>query len=282
MPMSLIGAHVSIRGGLPRAIERGASLSCEAIQIFTKNQLQWKSPHLKLEQSMEFYRKWRDSNIKEVVAHASYLINLASEGELRSKSILAAIDEVMRCRELGIKYLVLHPGSHGGAGVKDGLARVVDALQEVLLRTEDVKTKLLLETTAGEGFSLGGDLSHFEFLFSSLDEHPRLGLCLDTCHLFASGYELASRESYERLISTVDKYVGIGRVGCWHLNDSRYERGSKKDRHAHIGDGHIGIDAFAHIVTDERWRQTPCVLETPKDGRGDEGNLALLRKLRGY
>ena len=152
----MIGAHVSIRGGLHRAIERGESLSCEAIQIFTKNQLQWKSPPLKLEHSIVFYKKWQESYVKDIVAHASYLINLASEGDLRFKSISAAVDEVSRCRELGIGCLVLHPGSHGGVGLEKGLMRMADALKEILARTDDAKTKILLETTAGEGFSLGG------------------------------------------------------------------------------------------------------------------------------
>lgn len=280
--MALIGAHVSIRGGLHRAIERGESLSCEAIQIFTKNQLQWKSPPLKLEHSIMFYKKWQESYVKDIVAHASYLINLASKGDIRLKSISAAVDEVSRCRELGIGCLVLHPGSHGGVGLEKGLMRMADALKEILARTDDAKTKILLETTAGEGFSLGGDLSHFGALLELLDGNSRIGVCLDTCHLFASGYELAPRESYERFLSIVDKYVGIDRVGCWHLNDSHYDRGSRKDRHAHIGEGCIGIDAFAHILTDERWKHVPCILETPKDGHGDEGNLSILRKLRGY
>lgn len=280
--MALIGAHISVRGGLSKAIDRGKSLSCEAIQIFTKNQLQWKSSPIKLEESMAFYKKWQESDIKEIVAHGSYLINLASEGDLRVKSICATVEELKRCNELGISSLVLHPGSHGGAGVDVGIKRVAQALKEVLERTEELKTRVLLETTAGEGFSLGGDLAHFGEIMELLDGHFRIGLCLDTCHLFASGYELSSLEGYERLILMVGKYVGLERVGCWHLNDSRFERGSRKDRHAHIGDGKIGIDAFANILTDRRWERVPCLLETPKEGRGDEGNLALLRKLRGH
>lgn len=280
--MSLIGTHVSVAGGVWLALKRGDSLGCESIQIFTKNQLQWRAAPLSGSACEKFMNAWMQSSITRIIAHASYLLNLASEGETRNRSLAALADEIRRCDQLGIDDLVLHPGSHMGAGVERGKALVVEALNQVISRSEGSRVRVLLETMSGQGHTLGATLEEIAWIMDRVDEPSRLGLCLDTCHLFASGYELRGRVSYDRLVRSVERLFGAENVGCWHLNDSRKEIGSRLDRHEHIGEGQIGVEVFSSIVSDPRWRDTPCLLETPKEGPGDEGNLALLRKLRGY
>ncbi|HAA47478.1 MAG TPA: endonuclease [Synergistaceae bacterium] len=280
--MSLIGAHVSVSGGLHRAIERGEALGCEAIQIFTKNQLQWRASPIPQAASERFLKAWIESSIRKVVAHGSYLINLAGSNEIRKKSIDALSDELLRCDQLGIDDLVLHPGSHRGDGWEVGFSRVVSALEAVLDRTESLRVRILLETMAGQGDGIGSSLEELAALFDALEVAERIGICLDTCHLFVAGYEIRSREGYERILRRVDKYFGLERVGCWHLNDSKEEKGVRRDRHQHIGAGKIGNDAFGRIVSDPRWEDTPCIIETPKEDQGDVRNLSILRKLRGF
>lgn len=280
--MSLIGTHVSVAGGLWMALERGDALGCESIQIFTKNQLQWRAAPLSSSTCERFMNAWRQSSISRVIAHASYLLNLASEGETRSRSITALADEIRRCDQLGIDDLVLHPGSHLGAGVETGRVLVAEALNHVISRTAGSRNRVLLETMSGQGHTLGSTLEELAWIIERVDDPARLGICLDTCHLFAGGYELRGRVSYDRLVRSVERLFGTERVGCWHLNDSRMDMGSHLDRHEHIGEGQIGVEVFSCAVSDPRWEDTPCLLETPKEGPGDEGNLALLRKLRGY
>ncbi len=280
--MSLIGTHVSVAGGVWLAPERGDSLGCESIQIFTKNQLQWLAAPLSDSACERFMNAWRQSRISKIVAHSSYLLNLASEGETRTRSLAALADEIRRCEQLGIDELVLHPGSHLGEGIGPGRALVAEGLKQVIDKTGSSRTRILLETMSGQGNTLGSSLEELAWIIESLDDNSRLGVCLDTCHLFAGGYELRGRVSYERLVRSVERLFGIGRVGCWHLNDSKKDMGSHLDRHQHIGEGQIGVEFFSCIVSDPRWGDTPCLLETPKEGSGDEGNLALLRKLRGF
>ncbi len=279
--MPLLGVHSSVAGGLARAFDRGEALGCDAVQIFTRNQLQWHGADISLGESQEFFRRWGQSSVREVVAHASYLINLAGVPELRAKSVDALVREISRCDALGIDLLVLHPGSPRETDEVRGIEILGNSLRRVLADSEDSRVCLLLETMAGAGNTLGGKLEHFSAVLDLLEDHPRIGLCLDTCHLLAAGYEFRTPASYEHLMRAVEKAVGAERVGCWHLNDSMMPRGSRRDRHTHVGEGEIGMAPFGFILQDERWREIPCILETPKEPPGDEGNLAVLRKMMG-
>jgi len=280
--VSLIGAHVSVAGGVCRAIERGEALHCESMQIFTKNQLQWRAAPLPQGVCDRFLEMWSKSGIRKIVAHSSYLINLAGSEKIRKKSINALVDEVLRCDQLGIDDLVLHPGSHRGDGLKTGIERVAGSLENVFERTDGFRVRILLETMAGQGDGIGASLDELAAVLDLLEGHDRMGICMDTCNLFASGYEIRSPEGYERLVRRAEKLFGRERIRCWHLNDSREAKGSRKDRHQHIGAGQIGLEAFGRIVVDGRWADVPCILETPKENQGDRKNLSLLRKLRGF
>jgi deoxyribonuclease-4 len=278
----MIGLHVSISGGIIKAVERGEAYGCEAIQIFTKNQLQWKAPPISPNQGIAFLKAQRGSWVRRVVAHASYLINLAGEPSQREKSLEALIDEMERCDHLGIDDLVLHPGAHLGQGPEKGIENLGEALRTAFDRTTGLKVRILLETMAGQGTVLGSRLDLFQDVFQGLEWTPRVGLCLDTCHLFAAGYELREKGSYDQFVRYLAKHFGLERVGCWHLNDSKAGKGSQKDRHQHLGEGELGLRFFSMLLSDERWENIPHILETPKGGIGDAGNMALLRKLRGH
>ncbi|MBN1333398.1 MAG: deoxyribonuclease IV [Synergistales bacterium] len=280
--MALIGAHVSISGGLEKGFLRGEYLGCEAIQIFTKNQLQWRASPPTGAKCESFQKAWKESQIREVVVHASYLVNMASNTELQQRSINALVDEIVVASLLGIDYLVVHPGSHGGIGEKAGLKQISDSLVSILDRTDHTRVKILLETMAGQGTTLGYKLDHFQVILDELDRPDRLGLCLDTSHLFASGYDLSKKNQYQNFKRKVHTLIGLEKVFCWHFNDSKKDLGSMIDRHEHIGSGKLGLNPFSFILNDPQWDNIPCILETPKTGIGDEGNLALLRKLRGY
>ena len=280
--MSLIGVHVSVAGGLHRAFERGEELDCEAIQIFTKNQLQWKASPLGTGREMRFIERWGKSPIRCVVAHAAYLINLAApEEDLRRRSLEALKDEVFRCDALGIEDLVLHPGSHRESGEARGLARVAEGLENLLESTRGMGVRILLETMPGQGSVLGYKLEHFFDILEGVQWNSRIGLCLDTCHLFAAGYDITSFRGYSSFVNSLDRKIGAERVYCWHCNDSKDPLGSAKDRHAHLGEGSMGLGVFGFILNDPLWEEVPCILETPKTPPGDAANMALLRKNRG-
>lgn len=279
--MGLIGTHVSIAGGFDKAIYRGEQLQCEAIQFFSKNQLQWRSSPPTVGQISSFMRAWSESSIVEVLVHASYLINLAASAPLDVKSTRALIDEIYRCQNLGISTLVIHPGSHTDCSLDEGLKRVAVSLGRVLEQTEETDVLIALETMAGQGNSIGFRLEHLGYIMSCLDWDERLRICLDTAHLFAAGYELRTKEAYERFMKLLDRDFGYYRIACWHFNDSKREKGSRVDRHENLGEGQIGLGIFEMILNDNIWTHIPCVLETPKTGPGDAANLAILRKLRG-
>ena len=280
--MALIGAHMSVAGGLDKAFERADALGCESMQIFTRSQRQWQARPVSLQEAEGFYRAWQRSNVKAVVSHASYLINIASpDAAVRAKSAAALREEVERCRHLNIDDIVLHPGFAMDAGIDAATANVAETLLRLFDATQEYKTRILLETMAGQGTCVGGDLAHFTEILDKANWHPRIGLCIDTCHVFAAGYDLRSSDAYERLVAAADKHVGLSRVRCWHLNDSKAARGTHLDRHAHLGEGEIGLHPFALLMNDERFEETPTILETPKEGVGDEGNLSFLRKVRG-
>ena len=280
--MALIGAHMSVAGGLDKAFERADALGCESMQIFTRSQRQWQARPVSLQEAEGFYRAWERSNVKAVVSHASYLINIASpDAAVRAKSAAALREEVERCRHLNIDDIVLHPGFAMDAGIDAATANIAETLLRLFDATQEYKTRILLETMAGQGTCVGGDLAHFTEILDKANWHPRIGLCIDTCHVFAAGYDLRSSDAYERLVAAADKHVGLSRVRCWHLNDSKAARGTHLDRHAHLGEGEIGLHPFALLMNDERFEETPTILETPKEGVGDEGNLSFLRKVRG-
>jgi deoxyribonuclease-4 len=251
------------------------------MQIFTRNQRQWSNDPLSFREIEEFYRASKDSSVRKVVSHASYLINLGGNDHVRGKSEEALISELERCRHLSIDDVVLHPGFALESTGEAALARVSASLLKVLEATSDIKVRILLETMAGQGSVLGGDISEFSAILDHLEGHPRIGFCVDICHVFAAGYEIRTHESYNRLVGLLEKHVGLERIHCWHLSDSKMDKGSKKDRHQHLGEGTIGLEPFSMLVNDVRFDNVPAILETPKEGIGDEGNLSLLRKLRG-
>lgn len=280
------GAHVSIAGGLFNAFAEAKRLGCDCMQVFVKNQRQWTAPPL----TEEAVRLWREAAqstaVQPVVAHDTYLINLASpEDDLWKRSLAAFLDELTRCERLEIPYLVTHPGSHTGYGVSGGLRRVARALNEAHRRTRGFRVRVLLETTAGQGTSLGCRFEHLAAILARVSAPERVGVCFDTCHVFAAGYDLASAEGYAATMDALDRAVGLSLVRCFHVNDSQRERGSHVDRHAHIGRGAIGLDAFRRLLGDRRFADVPMLLETPKDrdARGrewDRVNLAILRRIQ--
>lgn len=279
--MPRIGAHVSIAGGLEKAFARGEELSCEAIQIFTKNQLQWRSAPISQGRAERFLRAWGESSVIDVVVHSSYLINLAATDATGERSVAALEDEIERCDMLGIDNLILHPGSSRGNPVDESLDLVSERLRGVLDRTSHKRVNILLETMSGQGSHLGAEFSEFRRIFENLDWEPRLGLCLDTCHMFAAGLDFRTGPAYRRLLGHIDSAVGIDRVRCWHFNDSVHPLGRRLDRHAHIGEGEIGTYPFSMILADPLWEDIPCILETPVEGHGHGRDIAILRKLRG-
>ncbi len=281
--MPRLGAHMSIAGGLYKALSRGQSAGCETIQIFTRNASQWRAKDLSEEAISRFLAARSECDIHPIVAHSSYLINLASpDNALWQKSCKALIVELQRCAQLEIRAYVLHPGAHTGSGEDAGLQRVTDGLTKALRATDSTDVKILLETTAGQGTSLGRSFEQLAWLIDHAVPEARLGVCFDTAHAFAAGYDFRDAEAYAAMLEQFDSVIGIDRLGLLHLNDSKRELGSHVDRHTHIGEGFIGVEAFRRLVTDPVLNHLPMVLETPKgpDLADDRRNLGLLRSLR--
>jgi deoxyribonuclease IV len=277
----LAGAHMSIAGGVHRAFERGRLSGCRTIQIFLKNSNQWKAKILTDWDSALFKDAQKQSGIQPVVAHDSYLINLASpDKSLWKKSIDAFIEEMKRANCLGIPYLVLHPGAHVGSGIEAGIERISDALK-CALETVEPPVSVLLENTAGQGSSIGHCFEHLAVIMEKIPYPDRVGVCLDTCHLFAAGYDIRTEEGYKSTMRNFDRLVGVKKIRAFHVNDSKKELGSRVDRHAHIGKGYIGLEAFRCLVNDRRFAKVPKILETPKGPEFEEDimNLATLRSL---
>lgn len=281
----LIGAHVSIAGGVSKAPERAAAHGCTAFQVFTKSPNQWRSAPLPPAECRAFRANLDRFGLRAVVAHDIYLINLASPDDAvwrRSKD--AFRDEMDRCAKLGIGALVMHPGSHLGAGEEAGLDRVAAALGDTLRATKKGGVRILLETTAGQGRCLGGPFEHLAGIIDRLDGHPRLGVCFDTCHVFAAGHDLRTPGAFERVLRRFDRVIGIDRIALFHLNDSRGDLGSCVDRHEHIGKGKIGAEAFRYLVRMRRFKAVPKIIETPGGvggGPDDLRNLDLLFSFAG-
>jgi deoxyribonuclease-4 len=283
MPLKF-GAHMSIAGGCDRAIRAAQAIGFQTVQLFTKNNNQWKAPPLTEAHVAAFRTALAETGIVDPVAHNSYLINLGSPDDgLWKKSIDAMTVEVERCQALGVKDLVTHPGAHKGTGEEAGLSRIAAGLDEVHRRTRGTAVRIDLETTAGQGTCLGHRFEHLGAILDRVAEPDRLGICVDSCHIFAAGYSLATADEYDKTMDGLDRAVGIRRVRVWHLNDSRRERGSRVDRHAGIGRGHLGLEPFGRIVRDPRFQSILMILETPKGTEEgvelDAVNLRVLRDL---
>ena len=276
------GAHMSIAGGIAKAFARGQQVGCEAIQIFTKSERQWAAKPLQPEDVAAFRAEQTRTGIGPVVAHASYLLNLAAPAdELWQKSSAAFAHELERCAILGIPFLVMHPGAHTGSGEAAGLTREATALNQLFAEGVGGDTVVLLETTAGQGTCLGHRFEHLARLFELVPYPQRLGVCVDTCHLFAAGYDIRTAATYTATFAEFDRLIGLAQVRCFHLNDSQKELGSRVDRHSHIGQGCIGVEAFRLLVNDPRFAAIPMLIETPKGEAmvEDLANLTLLRSL---
>lgn len=283
--MPLLGAHMSISGGLYRALLKGREVGCQAIQIFTRNQIQWNSKKLSTKEIDLFHKACEETAIPVVAAHSSYLINLAStRSHVFEKSVHSLLQELVRVERLGIPYLVMHPGAHVGGGEKKGLEQIAGALNGVLERTSDYRVKILLETTAGQGTSLGYRLEHLAEILEMAEWQDRLGICMDTCHAFAAGYDFRTIKAYRQFLKEFDRILGLAHLGLLHINDSKNGLGSRVDRHEHPGAGCIGLKAFSFFLNDPKLAHLPFLIETPK-GKNKHGqdwdrvNLNLLKSL---
>ena len=280
--LDYLGAHMSIAGGLHKAIERAVAAGCGTLQIFTRSSNQWKGKPVSEADAELFRRSFAASGLHEVISHDIYLINLAAPpGETRDKSLTAFADEMATCARLGISKIVMHPGSHTSDTPEAGLERIIAAFDHLFAAVPQYAGLVLLETTAGQGTNLG---RHFEELRTIIDgsRHPdRFGVCFDTCHTFAAGYDTSAPQGYAAVMEEFDRVLGLSRLHCFHLNDSKKGLGSRVDRHEHIGQGMLGLEPFRFILNDPRFATVPKILETPKGDNDemDQVNLALLRGL---
>jgi deoxyribonuclease-4 len=273
---------MSIRGGVSMAIERARSIQCTAMQIFVKNNMQWFARPLRGDEIRAFLDHVQRGELLSIFAHANYLINLATTNpQFRANSIRALSEELTRADQLELPLLVVHPGAHLGAGEEAGLERIVESIDRVLDDLPKIKTRVALETTAGQGSCLGSKFEHLAYIISRVREPERLCVCLDTAHVFAAGYDIGSESAVRKTFAQFHRTIGLDRLVAIHLNDSKTARGSRVDRHQHIGKGKIGLAAFRFIMRDHRFRKVPKVLETPKakDLREDVMNLKALRAL---
>ena len=282
--MPYLGAHESISGGLHLAFDRINQVGGQALQIFTRNQRQWKAAPLQEQEIADFKQARDKAGNMPVVSHASYLINLGSaKKEQVEKSVTAFVDELSRCATLGISQVVIHPGSHGGAGVDKGLARVTENLDRVIEQAGDrcSAVTVLLETTAGQGTGLGCRFEELAMVLEHSKYSDRVGVCVDTCHIFAAGYDIRDPASYADTLAEFARLVGLERIRFFHLNDSKKDLGSRVDRHEHIGQGRIGLEGFRCLLNDPRFSAHGMTLETPKgkDLAEDRENLSVLRGL---
>jgi deoxyribonuclease-4 len=281
-PRPLLGAHMSIAGGVDKALLEGKRVDCDVIQIFTKSSRQWAFQPYSEEEIQAFKQNQKETGIVTVIAHDSYLLNLGSPDEsLRKKSIRAFIEEMERCETLAIPYLIAHPGAHLGAGEDVGIKTIGHSLDEVHTSCRGYKVKIALEITAGQGSNIGYRFEQIRNMIESTKENDRLRVCFDTEHAFAAGYDLRTKDGYEQTFGEFDETIGLKLLVAFHLNDSKKEFHSKVDRHEHIGKGHIGVEAFRMLLNDPRFWGIPMCLETPKgrDLKEDKENLGLLKSL---
>jgi deoxyribonuclease-4 len=273
---------MSIAGGVHTAIERGMRIGCTTMQMFVKNNNRWKAKPLTAEEGASYKKLRLESNIAPVVVHDTYLINLcAHDRDILKKSREALKDEFDRSELLGVEYLNFHPGSHMGAGEQDGVKLIAESLNIIHEQTRGYRVKSVLETTAGQGTALGYRFEQLQRIIELVEERERMAVCVDTCHVFAAGYDIATERGYEQTFEEFDRIIGLGRLAAFHVNDSKRELGSRVDRHEHIGKGRIGKRGFALLMKDERFHAIPKILETPKgpDMKEDVENMKVLRSL---
>lgn len=278
----LLGAHTSIAGGVSNSVDLASKLKFTAMQIFTKNNNRWYSKSLSDDEINKFKEKLKISNIKFVVSHDSYLINLcAKDKTILKKSREAFLDELNRCEQLGIPYLNFHPGSHGGQGEDDGLKIIAESLNVIHDKTSVIKTGSLIEATAGSGTTLGYRFEQLQKIIEMVEDKKRMSICIDTAHIFAAGYNIKNPVEYNKVIKEFDEIIGLKKLKCFHMNDSKKELGSRVDRHEHIGNGFIGKEGFRNIMNDKRLEKIPKILETPKGKEclEDLKNIKMLKSL---
>ena len=277
----LLGAHMSIGGGVHTAIERGCSIKCTAIQMFVKNNMQWFARPLTPDETRAFLNHQERGQLLSIFAHANYLINLAATNlQFHANSMRSLSEELIRADQLELPFLVMHPGAHLGAGEEAGLEKIAASIDAIFRVIPKVKTRIALETTAGQGSCLGHRFEHIAYIIENVREPDRLCVCIDTAHLFAAGYDLGTESGIKKTFREFDRVIGFDRLAAIHVNDSKTARGSRVDRHQHIGKGQIGLDAFRFIMRDRRFRKIPKVLETPK-GKEMREDIRNLRTLRG-
>jgi deoxyribonuclease IV len=278
----LLGAHTSINGGVSTAVDLAEKLGFTAMQIFTKNNNRWYSKELSTNEIEKFRMRLESSKIKFVVAHDSYLINLCSkELEMLNKSRDSFLDELKRCELLGIPHLNFHPGAHLGLGEEEGIKIIAESLNIAHANTKGYKVSSMIEATAGQGSSLGYKFEHLQKIIELVDDKSRMTVCIDTAHIFAAGYDIRNASNYNKVIDEFDNIVGLEKLKCMHMNDSKKPLGSKVDRHEHIGKGFIGLEGFTNIMNDNRIMHIPKILETPKgkEQLEDLVNLKILKSL---
>ncbi len=280
--MAILGAHMSIAGGYHKAVEAAAKAGCDCVQIFTKNNSQWRGKPITEEQETTFKTVSSDLKITHPISHASYLINLASpKDELRQKSVDAMGIELQRAFQLGIPYVVVHPGSFTASDETTGITTIRQSINEIHDQLPELETQILLENTAGQGTNLGWQFEQLEQMIHGLNESDRVGICIDTCHAFAAGYELGDFDGYQETIEKLAATVGLKRIKAFHMNDSKKPFGSRRDRHEHIGQGEMGLEPFRNLLQDERFQAIPMYLETPKtDDDGNDADVINLKTLR--
>lgn len=275
----LLGAHMPITGGVYNAPEKARALTCDCMQIFSKNQMQWKSKQLSDDDAERFRQMVSEHRIEKTVIHDSYLINLASpDAELLRKSREGFLDEMMRARKLGVRYLIFHPGAHVGSGEQAGLKSIAESLDWARKEFRSYDVELLLEITAGQGSVLGRSFEQLAKMIDLMESPKGVGICFDTCHAYAAGYDVKSRRGYEKTMAALDDVLGMDSLKAIHLNDSKGKQGSRLDRHEQIGKGHIGLEGFRHMMNDDRLEGIPMVLETPE---GEARYASELKALRG-
>jgi deoxyribonuclease-4 len=280
--MDYLGAHMSISGGLHKAVERGLAAGCGVIQLFTQNSNQWRGKPVSDSEAALFRERREESGLHDVVSHDIYLINLAAApGEVRDKSLAGFLEEMERCARLGIDKIVMHPGSHLGEGEETGIGRIVDAFDLLFEKGRDFTGKVLLETTAGQGSNLGYRFEHLREIRDRSAHPRRFGICYDTCHTFAAGYDITTESGYRSVFEEFDRVLGLENLLAFHFNDSKKGLNCRVDRHEHIGQGSMGLSGFRFIMNDERFSRIPKILETPKGDRDemDAVNLKTLRDL---
>ena len=276
------GTHASAAGGVDKALQRAVDVGATSAQIFTKNERQWRAKPLDSDVVERWHEERERTGIRQVISHASYLINLASpKDDLIEKSMGGHTEELERAHTLGLQGVVLHPGAHTGSGVETGIAKIAESLNRLHDQLPHTTTRTLLETTAGQGSALGRSFEEIAAIIDQVEAKDRVGVCLDTCHILAAGYDIRTAEGYAKVMDDFDRTIGINMLYAIHLNDSKMPLASNKDRHEHIGEGEVGLEGFRALVTDARLSGLPGVLETEKDADGDHDrrNLELLRSL---